>query len=592
MTTLKKDQVQTILDNAPKGADKKKILDGLIQRGYAVEGVDSNAVRQKLTGAKPLDTIGEETPTEPSLVSRIGTDLKKRGESIAETLTTPPANGDMKSPVEVLQGGFNVAGDIVGGGLDVITQGISEAIKRTPGAESVGKVVSGLSNKIADLVTENPNVLAGLNAINSGIDSYKEWALNNPEDAKTIEGVVNIASILPIGAGTKAGVTGAVKTAENVLVKTVAEATPVIGAVEKLATSVKNTIDDFGRKITEPELPQATKVSLNPKEALTNTLQDIDVSVGGKIKKLSQVTPEENIKIQEATAKSLDTFTEQATKFANDRSIKGGSPVEIVGQRVDRVLDFADKKRQLVGKKMGDIETKYVNDKLPVGEKTNSVFAETIKNFDNPKFGVDTADSNIVRKLVTDFDNLEKGGATIGERLNFVRSWDKYLNDAKDAFGNFKENATANTRIQNAVKTLKNETVDAIAKKDKVYRNLRTQYRVFKQLNEIGDSLLGKEGALGERIKGAATVKRAIQSNSDAGARQFLTKLKELTGYDAIKEGDLALTAMENVGDYQGLSLLNIIKEGKTGLINKGIEKIRDTVVGSQAERVKKYIKK
>ena len=298
------------------------------------------------------------------------------------------------------------------------------------------------------------------------------------------------------------------------------------------------------------------------------------------------------MQIKVSTEKSLNTFTKQAEKFAKDRSVAGGSPVEMVGQRVDKALSFADKKRQMIGQKMGDIEIKYVNDPLPVGEKTLDTFAKTLKSIDNPKFGVDTANAPIVKKLVADFDALEQGGATIGDRLDFVRSWDKYLRDAKDPFGNFKENASVNTQIQNAVQVLKGETVDAISAKDKVYRNLRSQYRTYKQLDEIGDRLMGKEGALGEKVKGAATVKRAIQSNSDAGARQFLIKLKELTGYDAIREGDIALTAMENAGDYQGLSLLNIVREGKSGLINRGLEYLRDKAVGSNAERVLKYIRK
>ena len=83
-----------------------------------------------------------------------------------------------------------------------------------------------------------------------------------------------------------------------------------------------------------------------------------------------------------------------------------------------------------------------------------------------------------------------------------------------------------------------------------------------------------------------------MKSNSDAGARQFLVKLKELTGYDALKDGDLALTAMENVGDFQGLSLLEVLKQGKSGIIGKALEKAQDVIVGDDATRVTNYIKK
>lgn len=362
-------------------------------------------------------------------------------------------------------------------------------------------------------------------------------------------------------------------------------------STKKAKDVVVNTIDDFGSMVSAPSVSDATRVSLNPKEALKGTGQDMSVSVGGKLKKLSELTPDENTKLQFSTQKTINKFTEQAKQFKNNRN-PANDPTEIVGKRVDAALDFADKKRRVVGKKMGEIEIQYGAESLPISDSTLNKFADTLKSIDNPKFGVDTADAPIVQKLVKDFDLLESSGASISDRLDFVRSWDKYLNDSKDGFGNFKNNATVNSRIQGAVKTLKDETVDAIAAKDRIYRKLRTDYSTYKQLDEIGDMLLGKDGAMGVRIKGGATVKRALKSNSDAGARQFLTKLKEITGYDAIKDGDLALTAMENVGDFQGLSLLEVLKDGKTGMISKSLEFVQNKVVGDEAARVNKFIKK
>lgn len=367
--------------------------------------------------------------------------------------------------------------------------------------------------------------------------------------------------------------------------------TKVGETASKVTTPITDTIENFGSRISAPDVSTATRVSLNPKEALKNTGQEINVTVGGKLKKLSELTPEETTQMQFSTQKALGTFTEQATKFKATRN-PAYDPLEIVGKRVDSALNFVDKKRMGVGKMMGEIEQKYTDIPHPINENTLNHFAETLKNIDNPKFGVDTMDAPIVKKLVQDFDNLEANGATVGERLDFVRSWDKYLNDAKDGFGNFKENATVNTRIQSAVKKLKDETVNFISENDKTYRELRSKYSAYKKLDEIGNTLLGKYGALNDRVRGGATVKRAIKSNSDAGARQFLIQLKDITGYDALKDGDLALTAMENVGDFHGLSLLEILKEGKTGLVAKGLEKVQTKLVGDNAARVNKFVSK
>jgi len=239
---------------------------------------------------------------------------------------------------------------------------------------------------------------------------------------------------------------------------------------------------------------------------------------------------------------------------------------------------------------MGAVEEKIAGQKVPIGNDTLAAFSDIVDHSNSPRYGITSQNAEVVQKMVSDFDRLAENGLTVGERNNFVRSWQQYLRDAKDPFGNFKENTTVNTKMEMALNRLKNETVDAIS--DPSYKAARKEYAKFMRLQETGDRLLGKDGLQGERIKGASTVKRAIQSNSDAGARQFLKELQRVTGYDAIKEGDLALTAMENVGDYQGLSLLNVLKEGKSGLINKALEAGQNLLVGDNASRVDKFIRK
>lgn len=512
------------------------------------------------------------------------------------TLLDTKKQGDF-SDFEQPQDG-SVGNDILNafrGGVDYFKQGQREAlatnnpIKKT---EAGLKMVSGtLQSVFSPLAPVNKYIGKGLGAVSDTIsenEGIQKFAMSGAGQttARVAEDVANISAGLSV-AGAKPGLSLA-KSGIGTVAKTTGNAVKAPG---RLVRASLDTIENFGERIKSPSVSEATRISLNPKQALKGSGLDIDVSVGGKLKKLSQVSPEEYSKMQMSTSKNINKFTVEAEKFKQTRNPLN-DPTEIVGKRVDSALSFADKKRQGIGKQMGEIESKYTQSRLPIAPKTLDSFANTLKDIENPKFGVDTADAPIVRKLVADFDKLEQNGATIGDRLEFVRSWDKYLNDSKDAFGNFKENATTNTRIQNAVRTIKDETVDAISNTDSTYRGLRNQYATFKQLDEIGNSLLGKNGALGDRIKGGATVKRALKSNSDAGARQFLIKLKELTGYDAIKDGDLALTAMENVGDFQGLSLLEIAKQGKSGLIGATLEKIQNKVVGDEQTRVKDFINK
>lgn len=602
---IPKDQVEVILKNGKaKGLSGQAILDGLVTRGYEPEGVDIAQAKSEIVartkpaeqpegeglGNKIVNTIkdipGDVVETGKNFINS----AQKRLDNIAE-IRTALKNGDQGNLRSILQ----TVGQVAGIGADAIGETFKGAIKvalSPKDEQELKKVTSELGTEIA-----NQPQVQGV------VKWYNELNPKNKRDIDALGGVVNLVSNFVGGeAAGKAGnilKEGAIDTIDTTK-SVISDATSAIvkksselketakGATDTILSKAKN----LGEDIQAPSVSDATKVSLNPVEALKNTGQDIKVSVKGKLKNLSELTAEDKAVVQAETKQNLNNFTKQAELFKNDRSLPEGSPVESVGRRTDKALQIADGQRQKIGKTMGEIEQKYVGEKLPVSEDTLSKFAETIKNFENPKFGASNGNAPLVRKLVEDFDKLETSGATVGDRLEFIRAWENDLRDAKDAFGNFKENKTVYTRIQKAVGDLKKETVNHITEIDPEYKLLRKEYAQHLQLQKIGDQLLGKEGALGERIKGSATVKRAIQSNSDAGARQFLTKLKELTGYDSIKEADIALTAMESVGDYQGLSLLNILNEGKSGLAKKALEKLRNAAVGNDATRVKKYIDK
>jgi hypothetical protein len=63
---ITKQQIETILKNAPTGTDKTKLLDNLILKGYDLEGTDSNAKRQQL---QTIQT-SQQTTTQQSNVSK------------------------------------------------------------------------------------------------------------------------------------------------------------------------------------------------------------------------------------------------------------------------------------------------------------------------------------------------------------------------------------------------------------------------------------------------------------------------------------------------------------------------------------------
>lgn len=604
---ISREQVNVLIQNGQKsGLTGKQVLDGLIQRGYEPEGINVVEAKKSLPVLSPS---GEQVPEKSAIQklqernasstkelfgdvkdagNKLMDDSVRRSENVNE-IEDRRVSGEVSDPRAALQ----KAGQYAGAGADAIGTSFKLFANSFLGDKGEKKVTAALSKGVGEAM-KDPVVKNFAEGAQKWYDSLDE---NQKADVDAAGGAFALASEFITAGGAKKLVgegvdiarrgistasTAAKNTAENVLQSTA-----------KATDTILNKSSDIVRSVKEPSVSDAVKTSLNPTEALANTAQDVDVSVGGKVKKLSQMTPEEKSFVQAETAKNYDDFTKQAELFKKDRAVPEGSPVEIVGKRTDQALEVAQKKMQKVGEVMGTIEEKYLDVPVPTSEKVLKTFTDTLKDFENPRFGSGSSSSApLVRKLVSDFDKIEAAGSTIKDRLEFIRAWQNDIRNAKDAFGNFEKDKGTWSKIQRAVEDLRKETVDHISDTDPTYKALRKQYAEHVKLQEIGDQLLGKEGAFGERIKGAATVKRAIQSNSDAGARQFMTKLKQITGYDGIKEGDLALLAMENVGDYQGLSLLNVLKDGKEGLIKKGLEKVRDVVVGNDTTRVKRYIKK
>lgn len=101
---ITKDQVNKILENAPAGADKRKILDGLIQRGYQIEGVDmakqQNIQQAQQTQASMQGNEFEEKPK--GIMAKIG-DIGSSifgGKKVAEGLGMAIAAPELQSQLE------------------------------------------------------------------------------------------------------------------------------------------------------------------------------------------------------------------------------------------------------------------------------------------------------------------------------------------------------------------------------------------------------------------------------------------------------------------------------------------------------------
>lgn len=529
---LSKDQVKAILEGAPKGTEPSKIIDGLVARGYTLEGFN-------------------EKPTVTQQAKDVATGFVK-----------------------------GAGRTVLGAGQDLQTIGQGALLASGVSPETVSK--TGFQSL-------DPNSPKG---------AALEEKLAPTNEAQKVGGYAEFGAELLAGGGAKLIGKGAKALAPKIVKVT----KPITESAGKVADVVKSTVDEA---LFTPNTEEATKTVLNPfadlaKAADKNIEVSIPVkSVGGKteytVKKVADVTPEEQAAYTDEISSLYNDFTKQGQKFLKDRSTEGGSPVEIVGRNIDNQVEKVNKLRQKVGKQMGLIEKASEGVKVPFNQ------SEVVQNFvletadalkgKATSYGVDNGLTKEIQKLSDDILKLEKRGGSAKEALDFTRKWANYLENQKDKFGDFKENKLANTTIQRVVNDVKESARDAIAENNETYRTLIKGYRQTSKFNEEAKRLLGQEGLYGDTLKGAATAKRAIQSTSDAGARQFLKTLRDITGYDGIKEADVALKAMKDVGDYQGLSLLGVLSDVEGGLIGTAKNVVKK-LTPSEKTRTEKYIKK
>lgn len=535
-----------------KGLDNersKQLVSDLSSKGYIIEGYNDKRADNK------------------SMLSNIGNDLLQRGKNIISGIKEvgqaykQEAENDVNqsklagafgAAVKTLQQPLNIAGQIAGAGFDIFNNVVGELIP--------DEIKQAGEKEIQNFMQ---NTKVGKDLMKS-MEAYDKFSKENPDLARAINNSVNLISI-------NASVKGALKTGEKVLKTGESLASKFSNLAERGGEVVKNINVN---KITEKlpiDAPENIKTSLNP--FLTKTKADISVPTkkGYVLKKVADITEAEKDLVQKETANLYEKMIQSAEKFKIDRR-DVSSPLEIVGKRTDEAMDKVNKIRKDAGKVMGEVEEKFKDKIVELkGSRLDNFVDEYLSR--DKKFGRKIKDTAFLDDFVKDYDILFKN-PNVKDTLEFVRTWTKELEDLKDGFGVFKENKRTYTLIEGAVSDIKNQTRNIISKSDDIYRGALDKYRLTSQLKDEANRLLGKEGLAGERLKGGAAAKRAVQSASDQGARQFYNVLKKITGYDGLKEADIALKAMKDVGDYQGLSLLEINKDLYQATINKVVSKL------------------
>lgn len=174
---------------APEGATKEQ----------AFEYFKSQYGAKTSQAEEGISTPNTTPEVEKGFFSRVGEDLEKRY-GMAKISAKEAALGKQTTSENILQ----TTGQVAGLGMDVIGEGLVSAVKYlsdvTPDAieEPVVKFAKESLSKIADSDIGRK----GIEALSKGVETYQEFAKENPRAARNIEAVANIGLFLaPVPTG-------------------------------------------------------------------------------------------------------------------------------------------------------------------------------------------------------------------------------------------------------------------------------------------------------------------------------------------------------------------------------------------------------
>lgn len=509
---LKKDQVNAILKNAPKGADKKAILDGLIMRGYDLEGVDSNAVRQSLQKeAQPAQEKG--------VIGQLGENIgnlpgqfMERGKEVISAIENAPkaaeeAGGGPVAEVAARTSAMgHIAGTIARGVGDMFGAILSPFIPK-PAKEALGKVADTINKGVDAIPGMTPEIKKGLE------DVFDTTALLGGQKAGPV-----------IKEGTEQGIKKMINEGENITNKTIEGAGNV---VKKVKEGINPTIS------TEKALGQVAQGTTESIAPLKETLKVIDTT-GVKTysefyNKIQDAIPELSRRVDTELAKDTGKYTldnlETTLKSASGAPVK----VNYVKNALDNLQEFYQKTGDVVkAKNMEELLTKAQTEGLTLKE-INDLSREYGIDFGNKGFSKVTGEP-LTSVNAQAFENTRsglKGVARNGIGGAEAKVLDKQLSSLYDT------------------KMLVERNVEAVNKlKQKIEERgwiSKTTYNIVKALDTIsGGGLRGITDALLNRGTGLKTlnaldieknlsrnlevINKALKAETEEGLQNILMK--------------------------------------------------------------------
>lgn len=606
MPQLSKDQVNTILNNAPYGTDKRRLLDKLVERGYDLEGVDSSQVRQNMnaqtamqqaqgnqfedrTGGEQRSFLGK---TRDFLGSLVG------GDKTAQAIGMARASKDVIGGAERnTADSFRILNKAIDKRKEAIATGNQAEVDR------IDNIIRGLQTNLgttADVTRDftealptNREVigssarLAGTFAV-PGLTKGLGGGVKGLAGAGAIEGGVQGAGIGieqgqgnvaadalkggALGAGAGAGVGAGLGA--------IGGGVMALRAGRQARKAELNTLLETGqltdaRLATQKLLPETTKEGTTKfvlqgkdkvaKEAIRQGLDDADVAV---------------IKASSPTDKKvMNEMIDLAEKASTDKTVTK-RPLDIAGDSIVKPIKIIAEKAKGLQQSLNTVANNLKNQAVDAVDDVVRTVDEQIADL-----GASIKEGKI------DFANSDLEGLGANEKL--VQNVYRRLTTARDAydyhrlkqfidsnveFGKAGEGLTGNA--QRLLKGWRKIVDNALDNQFPAYNEVNTKLStIYNQLDEVADVFGKKFNALDEfaNMRAGQVAGRILSNSPNRGG--VLTSLKNLQetakkfGYevdeDVIKQVIFADTLEDIFGTQATKSLQGQSKRAIEGAIDK-----------------------
>lgn len=585
---LTQQQTQVIIDNGKeKGLSTKSIIDSLVKNGYEPEGVNVEAIKQTFAQPSPSTQPIPETQ-------------KVSSYDVAMGKTNP-------------DGTPNTNKGIIPQSIDQFKEGFKQ-VKEGVSTGNIQQVGRGALNEAA----------GGLRAVFSPIEAATKIVAQVPGIHEVLGGVENAVNFV----GDKIGDSKKLQqfmqdnpNADEVFSNALAVALSVTGAKKapEIRTAINDTIDMVTSKSSKipPTTPppgatpktgpmiQEGSMASNVVNKATSLKKDLQLKVAKKNVNPQLGSSAERLK---SPIESYDNYYEKAKKSVID--IKTDKPIADIGTNIGNAFESVVKERSNVGKILGDELKANGSIKLNISEPKTNLFTE-LKNSGlsyNPKTNKLTSFQGTkfvpeeIAMLQEFVDGVNKLGTTptvkqIDNFLTQTRTNLKFTKGKTGVIGTTNAERIINGGVAKLKETL-NPKVNGNKSLSK-YWEANKKYSDLSDFVEEGTPLLGKKTSSGDYAKDVGVAKSSVTSILNQGKKDFLTKLENLTGYQALDDTVLALQAMSDAGIAEGTTLLKAISEGsvpvsKLGwfskVLNYGLDKAGNALVGDANQQTKAFL--